>query len=434
MLATVRLQPGDEPGRAVETRDGNVLVALRRGGAVVEVDAQAHQIVNRVQVCAAPRGIDHDPLTGQTHVACAEGELVTLTPDTLQIGRRVLLDGDLRDVVQAGDKLLVSRFRSAELLVLSAADGRLLERRRPPGSPAGNQMIKNSLDTGPVRASDPGVAWRMRRGTTGGALMLHQEASNGELSTRPGGYGGGPCKMPIGAAFSEFLPGAGDARTGGHLSGAILPLDFALSRETRKLAVVAAGIDTAVPSRGQPVLLMEAVQDDGQVRGDCVPPTPPPPGPNDPIEFRQPLGRPIAIAFDGRDRVVVQTREPARLEIISHRGGVIALSGDSVEDTGHRVFHMAGLSGLACASCHPEGGEDARAWRFATIGKRRTQSLLGGVLATAPFHWDGDMPDLGHLMTEVFSGRMEGPTLDTKQVGAWAAGWIACRPRRPPPR
>ena len=67
-------------------------------------------------------------------MACAGGELVTLPAAGGAPTRTLQLDRDLRDVVVSGDQLFVSRFRSAELLVVSAADGELLERRRAPGS------------------------------------------------------------------------------------------------------------------------------------------------------------------------------------------------------------------------------------------------------------------------------------------------------------
>ena len=142
------------------------------------------------------------------------------------------------------------------------------------------------------------------------------------------------------------------------------------------------------------------------------------------------MGEPTSVAIDGRGRVVVQTREPARLEILTHKGGAISLSTVSRADTGHQVFHLATQSGLACASCHPEGGDDGRSWRFAKIGIRRTQNLRGGVLATAPFHWDGDMRDMRHLMTEVFMGRMTGPQLDIPQTDMLAR-WIDHLPAMP---
>ena len=45
-----------------------------------------------------------------------------------------------------------------------------------------------------------------------------------------------------------------------------------------------------------------------------------------------------------------------------------------------------------------------------------------GVLATAPFHWNGDMKDMRHLMSDVFSGRMAGPSLaadESDALGRW---------------
>jgi mono/diheme cytochrome c family protein len=136
------------------------------------------------------------------------------------------------------------------------------------------------------------------------------------------------------------------------------------------------------------------------------------------------------VAFDGQGRVVVQTREPARIEILSNRGGTILLSGTSRVDTGHSIFHTATAFGLACAACHPEGGEDGRTWRFQGIGPRRTQSLRGGILATAPFHWDGTLKSLGDLMGEVFTKRMAGPSLTPDQVGVMGR-WLDRLPELP---
>ena len=133
--------------------------------------------------------------------------------------------------------------------------------------------------------------------------------------------------------------------------------------------------------------------------------------------------QPVAVAFDGLGHVVVQSREPAVLMILGNAGTTnseIVLSKVSKEDSGERVFHMGTNSGLACASCHPEGGDDGRVWKFEKLGARRTQSLRGGIVNSAPFHWDGDMKDLGTLMTEVFNGRMQGPRVDGPHLKALA--------------
>ena len=67
-----------------------------------------------------------------------------------------------------------------------------------------------------------------------------------------------------------------------------------------------------------------------ELRGGCRSPSQPTPPPADPrggpIEYRQPVGDPIVGGHRRRGRVVVQTREPARLEILTHQGGSILLS------------------------------------------------------------------------------------------------------------
>ena len=125
-------------------------------------------------------------------------------------------------------------------------------------------------------------------------------------------------------------------------------------------------------------------------------------------------GEAIAVAYTGDDRVVVQLREPAAL-YFPDTATSIALSDVSKADTGHAVFHANAGADLACASCHLEGSEDGRVWTFEGSGPRRTQSIRGGIMATAPFHWDGDQKDFGMLMGEVFVHRMSGPQLADDQ-------------------
>src|SRR6185369_7758717 len=89
--------------------------------------------------------------------------------------------------------------------------------------------------------------------------------------------------------------------------------------------------------------------------------------------------------------VVAQTREPASLVLIRDPTGeqrvTVDLGGASVKETGHEIFHRDSGGGIACASCHAEGGEDGRIWQFQPLGNRRTQSIDVGLEGTAPFHW-----------------------------------------------
>jgi cytochrome c peroxidase len=95
----------------------------------------------------------------------------------------------------------------------------------------------------------------------------------------------------------------------------------------------------------------------------------------------------------------------------------------SRRDHGHALFHRAAAdaSPIACASCHPEGGDDGRVWKF-DVGLRRTQNVAGGVLSTMPLHWDGDLDTLHEFVGEVFVTRMGGAEQSTDvidELGTW---------------
>ena len=69
---------------------------------------------------------------------------------------------------------------------------------------------------------------------------------------------------------------------------------------------------------------------------------------------------------------------------------------------GRILFHAAGdarisSDGRACASCHPDGRDDAITWATPE-GPRRSISLAGRATQTAPYSWNGDEATLhGHL-------------------------------------
>jgi cytochrome c553 len=110
----------------------------------------------------------------------------------------------------------------------------------------------------------------------------------------------------------------------------------------------------------------------------------------------------------------------------------IALDPAVVDDPGHALFHTVAPTGVACASCHPEAGEDAHVWTVK--GKaHRTQALTGGLLDTAPFHWEGQMKDLGAVMDETFVLRMGAKKPDAPVLSALGA-WLQQQPapRAPP--
>lgn len=394
VVGAIQLQPGEEPGRVIEGAPGRVHVALRRAGAIVTIDLAQKKLVNRAEVCAAPRGMAYE--NGVLHVACSGGELVTLNASSGAIVRELHLEDDLRDVVIQGTDLLVTRFRSAAILRVDAA-----------GNVAETQKIQPMGDF--TFGTEGAVAWRMVQLPTGGVGVVHQSATTDVVIPEQGGYEQpGPCGEGIVKSFVSIgQDGKGiPLTTGGVLRQSALPVDIAFSADGSRMAVVAAGSNTVFEGD------TNAYRITNSEFGECEPNTP------DPFDG----GQPVAVAFADLTRVV-QTREPARLVVGD--GEIIELGGESVYDTGHSLFHSAATptGSLACASCHPEGHEDGRVWNFINSGPRRTQSIAGGILATAPFHWAGDLDGFDSLMSDVFTGRMAGPELKPVEKLA-TARWI----------
>jgi mono/diheme cytochrome c family protein len=142
-----------------------------------------------------------------------------------------------------------------------------------------------------------------------------------------------------------------------------------------------------------------------------------------------PAGATIAVAAVPGRGILAQYREPARLAFVE-TGEEIALSGGSAANIGHSIFHEAVGTGATCASCHPEGGDDGRTWRF-DVGARRTQTMRGGILATLPFHWAGDVPSGEVVMAGTFVGRMGATGMPLGYEIEAFESWVDAQPALP---
>lgn len=442
---TIMLRPGDEPGRVVEDAAGRVHVVLRGGDALASFDPSGPSELRRRQVCSAPRGIAFDGQRNLLHVACADGQLLSLTPEGETPSRRVRLERDLRDLVVVGDVIFVTTFRQAVVLKVDAVTGALLTRAAPPKMRAA--LPRPPLSTPDSRLSSPSVAWRMVAAPDGTPMVLHQRGAEGTISIAPGGYGDGhACSGIVEAAVTRVESTSAELRltSSRALARTVLPVDLAISPDGRQLAVVAAGngssgallfvpmqaaeasaaVGTGVPGLPDCELTTPApLPSDPETAPDpVVMPMPPLDTLPEPVDFRPPNGEVVAVAFDPKGNVLVQSRNPASLQILTQRVAPITLSTENRYDLGHQIFHRGTSGQVACASCHPEGAEDSRTWTFESIGVRRTQSLRGGIMETAPFHWDGDLADMDHLMADVFQTRMGGKLTsseDIEALGAW---------------
>ena len=434
ILADTALQANDEPGRMAEDLDGKVHVALRRGGALLTLDGTTGAITNRRAVCAEPRGVAFDTATGVLHVACSTGELVSFNAAGGDAIRTIRLERDLRDVIVNGNQLIVSKFRTAELLTI-AADGTLASRAisptvqrfgtsgpLPDGGPnSGGAPVDSS---GFVNAV-PAVAWRTilvkdPAYPAGIVVMSHQRQVQGQLHTSEDGYGGGCSSQgPVEAAISSMVPGQAPNSAFPMVNGA-LPVDIAADGRGQ-IAMITAGNQTISVF---PTTALDSHDDNDPCGGGG--------GGGD----HDDLGAPTAIAWtpptDAAGNALpldqLITFYPEVPALVVRDGGafgvkhVIRLPGDLGYDAGRNVFHEQTKSGLACASCHPEGRDDGLIWDFADFGTRRTQVLAGGILSRAPYHWTGDQANLHILMDDVFAVRMGGGAATDGQkaaIGAW---------------
>ncbi len=393
-VCAVELAPGDEPGRLIEGPEGTVFVASRRGGEVITIDLDTCSLGERRPVCDAPRGLAFDGRTSELHVACASGELVSFAVGgALSETRRLVLEPDLRDVLVVGEQLAVTHFRSSRLSFVGSA-GAIERELSPPNELGGDGSV--------VRV--PRVAWRAVPRPQGGLVVVHQTAIARpiDLAPREGVEGehaapyGGDCSQDLVRAEVTSIDAAGNAAQLGPAAfrGLHLPVDLAVAPDGKRAIVV----DPAAGEARDIDLFDPTGEDCFALSSEYV--------------LGLAGGTPIAAAYAG-PLAVVQTREPAQLQLFDPLlTAVIPLGGESRADTGFDLFHNTdahdNLSGLACASCHPEGREDGHTWNFTDEGPRRTQSLSGTLKGTAPFHWGGSFESMAGLMEEVSTHRMGG--------------------------
>jgi DNA-binding beta-propeller fold protein YncE len=415
----VKLQQDDEPGRLTEDGAGRVHVVLRHAGAVVTIDPVNATVLARRNVCKIPRGITWDAAIDKLHVACASGELYTMGTTGDAAPTIVKIGDDLRDVVVSNGQLVVSRFRSADALVVDHAGKEISHPRLRP------------VLLGPDAVFDPAVAWRMRPLPKKNAVaMIHQRGGAKQVSIAAGGYSQkSGCGSSIVHSSVSVISSTGEVQESSPIPGSVLPVDFAISPDETRVVVVNAGnwksdVDPSVQVFPMNVMLPPGTSSSSTLPlGDCM----------KIIPWRSPSsGHTIAVAFgETSEDIITQTREPAGITIGASQV-VYFKDQKSVEDTGHTIFHLSAAvsGGVACASCHPEGGDDGRTWVFQGLGRRRTQTLRGGIMQTAPFHWAGDETDISALMNDVFAKRMGGGQLSSAHIESLST-WLDKVPASP---
>ena len=382
VLGRYPLRLGDGPGRVL-TVGTKAFVVLRSAGQLAELDVETRALT-RWDTCTEPRAL---LMRGaQLLVGCATGRIESISPEAPDV-RALVIDSpelaDLRDLTLDGSRLLASTFRNAQVFEVRAnAAPRLLNAPALPADASNRTFV-------------PRVAWRMR----GGVMVAQQElASRLPQFTTCAPYYAPPAGFTTGVVTTAVFRVGADVRLLASVPGAVVPVDVA-EREGQ-LVIASAGTDALVSI-------------------DTLT--------NEQSTWTLP-GQPTSLAF-APGMLAVFVREPARLLIFSLDGkpkGEVNLNAESVFSTGHDLFHRATVKNIACASCHPEAGEDGHVWQFFE-GARRTPTLRGGLSDTAPFHWSGDQLDMPELMRNVMNARMGGAT-QTAARSAALLSWLDAQP------
>jgi hypothetical protein len=447
---TAELGDGAEPGRIVEDAAGYAYVVLRHSGKIATLDVINQKVTQR-PVCAAPRGIDASG--SSLIVACESGELMSLP--LFDGGEAKLvqqLDRDLRDVVVSGNTIYVSRFRSAEILQI---DNGAVTRMSPVAAEdhpvlSGTSVIKE------YARYLPEVMWKTVLAPDGSLYAVHLYATTRTVPTvrdpqKPVPYYGGDSSIGAGAPTDPCF------NRGGVVLTAVTHFVDGKPSGTVVIPFQAPAVDVAVGPSGEVAIALPALSNklgsSGTIGGSGTAVPPPVYGTgfqhsviviksssfsgsgivcDNGTDKRSVQGQPVALAYSSKGELLVQTREVDMLVSPTYStynypptnpsgGNVSVALTSSYHDTGFTLFHEATGSNIACMSCHPEGGDDSHTWHF-DIGFRRTQSIRGGIMATAPFHWAGDEANISALSHDVFSERMGGANLSEAQtavLGTW---------------
>jgi mono/diheme cytochrome c family protein len=448
-------------------------------GEIVVIDAAALGVVRRARVCARPEQVVAGP-KGGAFVSCrGDGTLVALAPDLAVAGRREVGAEPFGIALSAeGETLLVTTAAEPALTALAADD--LAERWRldlpaePRGvgvTPDGRRAVVGHLVGEGVSVVDLQTRKRvaatlptMRDGWMNELMSQFDRGDKPAVRRVPGGAyavamspGGTRAFAPYvlrnnGEKLENLVPGC-------YANGAQVPLAASVAAVdvSGVLMHVQRPVPHALPAgtRGPTVSLSKlsmmgrlgvvraAVHDPKHARlfvvgegssllatfdTSVADPT------TTPLAFVKLRGPARGIAVDAAgERVFVHLG-------LDHEIAVVDLTQPHVEPRhvviggeqlpppvarGRKLFHtaneghVAGITGVACASCHLEGRSDGVTWRL-DDKPLQTPMLAGRLSGRGALRWGGESPSLEHAVAEAVK-RLRGSGLGAADAAALAA-------------
>jgi DNA-binding beta-propeller fold protein YncE len=219
-----------------------------------------------------------------------------------------------------------------------------------------------------------------------------------------------PVAVVVDAVAEKSLTSVVTPAPSGAQAECVLPRSAAYSRATGQLLVTCMGIDELFVLDASATDPMRAVRD----------------------RHALPAG-PTGVAVAERERVAVTFGQfDAALAVVSLDGKgtrtiPIDTKASSLTPThaeGRRLFYRARdtrltFDGIACASCHPDGGDDGVSWSTPE-GMRQTLMLAGRVQGTAPYGWSRKQGTLSTYISDT-SSRLGGSGMPESDVHALAS-------------
>lgn len=349
---------GDDPRTVVITPDGvYALVTLRGDNALAVVDIAQGQMVARHPAGHMPYGV---VTNGETAYVSAFGsdQIVVIDLRDGDITHRLDVPDAPAGLALAGDSLLVTHFYTGHVTLI---------RTHPAPEVVGTFEAERDGVISQVIVVAPDGQWayipQMRTGLALISLQYMQDW------------------FPVISVLDvPTMTGNRDARITVSMVGdyaANMPFDAAFTEDGSLLYTVLAGNDVVVG-----VDIHRSV-----------------------IVARIPVGaNPRGIVIDGQTAYVLNALDGTvsvidlATNVIIRTLTVTQIPLDPQILRGKILFHSAASprlsdDAISCATCHFDGGADARTWINFRSGPRNTPAL-GGLADTPPYNWAGDMDEL----------------------------------------
>ena len=414
-LSSARL--GGVPGQLVMRRDGRLLATLRDAAQVVVLGGGGSErsklrIEKRVEVAADPVGLALSGDDSTLVVTSGWGKTVTvLDAQSLEVRAEHAVAREPRGVVVStdGKRAFVSHVVGSTLDVIALDGTTPFGKEKKARTTLGVDGIEGVFGRQAMSGEQPRVAcqgFALARADSGRVFAPHVLAFTGDPTESSDGYGGGTAGRE-----SEVF----------HVP--VIDEDAAkIVPESMRLT---AGLEN-LPSRcalpraatvGKAGLYVTCLGDDAVTLFDAQAVNP-----HEIVLARWsvPSG-PIGIALDEvHSRAVVWSQFAHAVTSVAISDGSegsrpFALSSVTLPratrasakiEKGRALFHATGDArvsgdGRACASCHPDGRDDALVWSSPN-GPRQTPILAGRLSGAAPYGWNGDAVDVSTHLVQTF--------------------------------